>query len=84
MCKWVIRVFTLAYVAALILLAVGMFGLFGQTTDPLSGVFLVPLGLPWNMLVDLTPESMWPWLTAAAPIINILLLRWLCRRFAYR
>ena len=81
MCKWFIRVFTLAYVAALIILVVGTFGLFGQPSDPLAGVFLIPMGWPWNWAVDLTPEPMWIWLTAAAPILNIILFRWLCRRF---
>jgi len=82
MCNWAVRTFSIAYMVALILFIVGTFGLFGQPSDPVSGIFLIPLGLPWNLVVDLMPEPMWPWLTAAAPILNILILRWLCSRFA--
>jgi len=82
MCKWFVGIFSVLYLLALILLIVGTFGLFGQPSDPLSGIFLIPLGLPWNQLVDLAPEPLWPWLTAAAPIANIALLGWLCRRFS--
>jgi len=81
MCKWAVRIFAIAYMVALILLVVGTFGLFGQPSDPLAGIFLIPMGMPWNWAVDLAPEPMWPWLSAAAPILNIILLRWLCRRF---
>jgi hypothetical protein len=79
MCKWVLRIYTVLYVFALILLVIGMFGLFGQPRDPLSGVFLIPLGLPWNQFVDLAPEPFWPWLTAAAPLLNIFLIGRICR-----
>jgi hypothetical protein len=48
------------YAAALILLLVGAFGLFGNEPDPLSGPFLLPLGVPWILLVDLAPEPAWP------------------------
>ena len=34
------------------LLLIGIFGWFGQEKDPLSGVFLLPLGLPWNLIAD--------------------------------
>ena len=59
---------------------IGTFGLFSQETDPLSGVFLIPLGIPWAFLVDLTPEALWPWLAALAPAINLSLIALLCRR----
>lgn len=67
------------YVFALVLLAVGTFGLFGQERDPLSGVFLVPLGLPWNLALDWASEAARPWLAAAAPLLNLGLL-WLLVR----
>lgn len=84
MCKWFIRLFVVLYIAALALLAIGMFGFFGQPRDPLAAIFIIPLGLPWNMAIGLTPEPLWPWLMAAAPVLNIALLGWLCQRFASR
>ena len=55
-CRWLLIVLALLYVAALGLWLVGTFGLFGQERDPLAGVFLVPLGWPWNRAVDMAPE----------------------------
>ena len=78
-CRWIIGIFAVAYVAALAIYFIAEFGLFGQPRDPLGGVFLIPLGLPWNLLVDRAPEGLWPRLAAAAPVINILLLVGLCR-----
>ena len=71
--------FALLYVLAIAALMVGVFGLFGADRDPLSAVFLVPLGLPWNLLADAFPEPAWPWLAAAAPAVNLFLLWLLCR-----
>lgn len=78
-CGWVPRAFAVLYLLALMFFLVGTFGLFGQTRDPLSGVFLVPLGWPWNRLVDLAPQPAWPWLAALAPLLNLGLLAVLCR-----
>jgi hypothetical protein len=47
--KWAFRIFLLLYAAAFALFMVGTFGWFGQDQDPLSGVFLILLGLPWNL-----------------------------------
>ncbi|SDI45897.1 hypothetical protein [Alloyangia pacifica] len=69
----------LAYMAALGLFVLGQFGLFGTPRDPLAGVFLVPLGLPWNRMIDAFPEAAWPWLAALAPLLNILLVALLRR-----
>jgi hypothetical protein len=77
-CRWVLIVFALAYLAALALLAIGTFGLFGQPRDPLGAVFLLPLGLPWNLLLDRAPEPLLPWLAIIAPLLNILILCGLC------
>ncbi|TCO71557.1 hypothetical protein [Rhodovulum euryhalinum] len=71
--------FALLYLVALGLFAVGTLGLFGAERDPLAGVFLIPLGLPWNRLVDTFPEPLWPWLAAAAPLLNVAILTALCR-----
>jgi hypothetical protein len=74
-----VRVFAVLYAAALAIFLIGSFGLFGQPRDPLAGAFLIPLGLPWNLAVDAAPEPFWPWLAAAAPTLNLLLLVGLCR-----
>ncbi|MCK0129108.1 hypothetical protein [Erythrobacter sp. F6033] len=77
--KWAFFIFTGVYVAALALLAIGTFGLFEQDRDPLSGVFLLPLGMPWNFLADWLGIS--GMATAlVAPAINAAVLFWLWRR----
>jgi len=68
---WLTRIWAVLYLVALVLFAVGAFGLFGAGPDPLAGVFLVPLGLPWIRFVDLFPEPLWPWLAALTPLLNI-------------
>ncbi len=67
------------YVAALALFVIGTFGLFGQEQDPLAGVFLVPLGLPWNLWLDGLPDAVRLWLAVLAPALNVFLLAALCR-----
>jgi hypothetical protein len=79
LCRVLIGLFGALYVIALVILVIGTFGLFGQPRDPLSGVFLMPLGLPWNQWIDSFPEPLWPWLAAAAPLINLGLLWLICR-----
>lgn len=79
--KVAVWMFVLAYMLALALLLIGTFGLFGQPRDPLSGIFLLPLGLPWARLVELFPHVLWPWLTAMVPLINLAIL-WLLYRIA--
>lgn len=81
-CRIITNGFLILYVVALALLLVGTFGLIGQEPDPLSGVFLIPLGLPWTRFVDYFPESLWPWLAAAAPLINYFILKLLCMTLA--
>ena len=77
-CIFVVVAFLLVYLVALGMLLVGTLGLFSQEKDPLSGVFLIPLGLPWNMLFDSIPEPWLPWLGAGAPLLNLMLLVILC------
>jgi hypothetical protein len=50
--KWIFGLFVILYAAASLLFLIGTFGWFGQDADPLAGVFLMPLGLPWNLLAD--------------------------------
>jgi hypothetical protein len=83
-CKWILGVFALLYLAALALFAIGSLGLFGSERDPLAAVFLMPLGLPWNLLSDPLPEALYPWLGAGAPLVNLLLLWIICRGIAAR
>jgi len=69
--------FLVLYLIAVLLFIVGTFGLFGQESGPLAGVFLVPLGLPWNLVWKLIPGVAGPWLLVAAPLVNLALLgRW--------
>lgn len=69
------------YVIALAFLAIGTYGLFGQDQDPLSGIFLIPLGYPWNFIsMASIPESALIWVGTLAPLVNIAILFWLCRR----
>jgi hypothetical protein len=79
LCKIIVTTFAVLYFLALALLIVGTFGLFGQAQDPLSGAFLIPLGLPWIKFVDLAPERTWPVLAALAPAINLGIIWAFCR-----
>lgn len=79
-CHGVTWVFGLLYLLALTVFLIGSFGLFGRARDPLAGVYLVLLGLPWNRLVDLAPEGLWPWLAAASPAVNLMVIRGICCR----
>ena len=83
-CRIIVGVFLAAYLLALFVFLVGTFGWFGTTRDPLSGVFLIPLGLPWNLMVERFPELLWAWLAAAAPALNLFLLRLVCGRMGRR
>ncbi len=69
----------LLYVLAFLLFLIGTFGWFGQPRDPLAGVFLIPLGLPWNQLIDALPDPLRAWAAAGAPLVNIAILAGLCR-----
>ncbi len=78
MCRLVSVVFGVLYTVALGLFAVGTFGLFGQPTDPLAGVFLIPLGVPWIYMIDGFPEAIRPWAVALAPLLNWFLFGLFC------
>lgn len=82
-CRIVSWLFALLYLAALAIYLIGTFGLFGAERDPLSGVFLVPLGWPWNWLIDLLPASFaraYPALAALSPLVNLAIIGFICRR----
>lgn len=78
-CRIVIIILALLYVAALFLFLVGNFGWFGQERTPLAGVFLVPLGLPWNLWLDVVPEAIRALAAALTPLLNIAIVALLCR-----
>jgi hypothetical protein len=77
-CRFVFWGFAFLYGVALLLLLIGTFGWFGQDQDPLSGVFLLPLGLPWVQVIDRFAEP-GPWIPIIAPLINLFLIRFVCR-----
>lgn len=75
-------IFAILWPAALAVWAIGTWGLFGQQIDPLAGLFLIPLGLPWTMLGGSLPPAALPVLGVVAPGLNLLILIWLARRFS--
>ncbi len=81
-CRPAIGIVGAFYLVALALLPVGTFGLFGQERDPLAGVFLVPLGLPWTLLTDGLSDGLRPWAAVGAPLLNIAILAIVCRVWA--
>lgn len=83
-CTLAFFAFLVLYVLALAVLAVGTFGWFGAERDPLSGVYLLPLGLPWNLLAGEGEGAALPWIGLAAPLLNLLLIGLLCRTLRRR
>jgi hypothetical protein len=83
-CRLVVIGFSVLYALAVGLFIVGTFGLFGSPSGPLAGVFLMPLGLPWNQLLDVFPEPLRPTLAILAPAVNLVILVLICRWGARR
>ncbi|MGX1309025.1 hypothetical protein AB7M35_003783 [Amorphus suaedae] len=78
-CRLTVGGLAILYAFALAFLAVGTFGLFGNPPDALSGIYVILLGLPWNLLLDGLPEAWAPWAASLAPLVNIALVASLCR-----
>jgi len=78
-CRLAVVGFFVLYALAAGLFVVGTFGLFGSPSGPLAGVFLVPLGFPWNRMLDVFPEPLWPTLAVLAPGVNLVILVLICR-----
>jgi hypothetical protein len=78
-CRVVLAAFCLLYLAALALYAIGSLGLFGSPRGPLAGIFLVLLGLPWVLLLDLLPDQAGVLAAILAPGLTAGLLALLCR-----
>ena len=51
MCNAIKWSFAAAYALALFLLAVDTWGWLGADRDPLSCIFLIPLGMPWTLFI---------------------------------
>lgn len=83
-CRLVVIVFAVLYAAAFVLFLIGTYGWFGSPRGPLAGVFLMPLGLPWNRWLDGLPSALRPAAAVAGPALNLLLLCGLCRWRARR
>lgn len=83
-CRWIAIVFAVLYVLAFALFLIGTYGWFGSPRGPLAGVFLMPLGLPWNLWLDALPPTIGSVAAVAAPALNLLLLWALCRWRARR
>jgi len=77
--KWVFWIFVALYGFSVLLLLIGTLGWFGQEKDPLSAVFLLPMGLPWNIIADRLGIAGVASLVAA-PAINAGILYWLWKR----
>lgn len=77
---WLFWTLAALYAIALALFIIGTFGLFGQVPDPLSGIFLLPLGVPWYMLGNGLSDPARPWIAVLAPLINLAIVRWLAVR----
>ena len=53
--KWLVRLFTAVYLAALglyLAATLGYIGTTGSGEQPLAGIFLSYIGMPWNMFFD--------------------------------
>ena len=80
-CRWFLGVYGLIYLVALLLFVIGTYGLFGSPRGPLAGVFLIPLGLPWNLWLDPFGDALRPWLSALSPAVTLAILFAACRLF---
>lgn len=80
LCRLVVRVFLLIYLFALALSTISLIEPFGVLPRPLAGVLLIVLGFPWSIASAAAwfPDDWQPVLAAVAPIINWLILGFLC------
>jgi hypothetical protein len=76
---WLFKGFIGLYAIAFLLYLIGTFGWFGSEKDPLAGVFLVILGMPWTALVDCLRESLRTPPAFLTPAVNAALIYSVCR-----
>ncbi len=81
-CRLTANAYLALSLAAIAILLIGTYGLFGQERDPLAAVYVVVLGMPWVRFADLAPEAARPWLALAAPLVNVAILRAFCARLS--
>lgn len=75
--KWLFWIFAALYTAAIFYFLTGTFGWFGQELDPMAGAFLIPLGMPWNLLAGkLGLAGVTAGLLSPAINLGILYLLW--------
>lgn len=84
LCRGVLTAFLVLYALALLLFAIGTFGLFGSPQGPLAGVLVVVLGLPWSPMLDAVPDPLRAGVAALAPALNAGILALLCRVRLFR
>jgi len=77
--KWLFWGFLVLFLVALGIFFSNLMGLFGQTPDPLAGVFLLPFGLPWNLLGNGLSDPYPMIIGFGAPLVNLAILWWLWR-----
>ena len=82
--KWIFWGFLLAFLAALGIFTSNMMGWFGQSPDPLSGIYLLPFGIPWNFLGAELSDPFPLIIGLGAPLVNLAILwglwRWSAKR----
>lgn len=80
--KWLFWGFLLSFLAAFGFFVSNMMGWFGQTPDALAGLYLLPFGMPWNLVGLELPDPFPLMFGLGAPLLNLAILFWLWRRSA--
>ena len=84
-CRLILALYLLLYLAALYIAVVGSFGLLGHEPEALASVFLVFIALPWSFDVLLltflpVPIVIPQVLLALAPLLNAWLIHRVCSK----
>ena len=77
-CRLILALYLLLYLAALYIAVVGSFGLLGHEPEALASVFLVFIALPWTFLPG--PIVIPQVLRALAPLLNAWLIHRVCSK----
>ncbi len=84
-CRILIGVYLLFYLGALAVAIIGTRGLFGFEPDGLAAVYLLFAGMPWTLVLPVLPLAIIPevlgqLIVGGLPLINLIWLRWICRK----
>lgn len=81
-CRSIIGVYLLLYLASLVAAVVGAKGMLGLTPDSFLASYLVMLGMPWVLVLAVVdpPDGLGLFVVGVAPLINYLIASWLCPR----